>query len=120
MHGRFRIGLPKMHGRFRIGLPKVHGWFRIVPPQVSLNLLPLEFHSQAIRLTIGIMKVKQQKNLFDIEWTILGIIRQLTLKRDHMAVLVCGKSLSKTYERGRDHPSACSVPKYSLNPEGSS
>ena len=64
MHGRFRIGLPKMHGRFRIGLPKVHGRFRIVPPQVSLNLLPLEFHSRGILLTIAIMKEKQQKTYF--------------------------------------------------------
>ena len=67
MHGRFRIGLPKMHGRFRIGLPKVHGRFRIVPPQGSLNLLPLEFHSRGILLTMAIMKEKQQKNLFQIE-----------------------------------------------------
>ena len=66
MHGRFGIGPPKMHGRFRIGLPKMHERFRIVPPQVSLNLLPLEFHSQGILWTISIMKEKQQKNLFEI------------------------------------------------------
>ena len=46
MHGRFRIGLPKMHGRFRIGPPKMHGRFRIGPPQVSLNLLPPQLPSR--------------------------------------------------------------------------
>ena len=56
-----RIGLPKMHGRFRIGLSKVHGQFRNVPPQVSLNLLPLEFHIRGILSTIAIMKEKQHK-----------------------------------------------------------
>ena len=65
-----RIGLPKMHGRFRIGLSKVHGQFRNVPPQVSLNLLPLEFHIRGILSTIAIMKEKQHKNLFQIEWNI--------------------------------------------------
>ena len=61
MHGRGLNGSPKMHERFRIGLPKVHERFRIVPPQVSLNLLPLIFHSKGILLTIAIMKERQQK-----------------------------------------------------------
>ena len=51
----FRIGPPKMHRRFHIG-----------PPQVSLNLLPQEFNSLGILLTIAIMKEKQQNNLFEI------------------------------------------------------
>ena len=69
MHRRFRIGLPKIHRRFRIGPPKMHRRFRIGPPQVSHNLLPQEFHSRGILLTIAIMKEKQQYNLFEIECT---------------------------------------------------
>ena len=79
MHGRLRISLLKMHGRFRIGLPEVHGRFRIDPPKwymvlygptsgFPLNLLPLEFHSRGILLTIAIMHEKQRNNLFEIQW----------------------------------------------------
>ena len=68
MHRWFRIGLQKIHWRFRIGPPKMHWRFRIGPPQVSLNLLPPEFHTPGILLTIAIMIEKQQNNLFEIEW----------------------------------------------------
>ena len=67
MHRRFRIGLPKMHRRFRNGPPKMHRRFCIGLPQVSLNLLPQEFHSRGNLLTIAVMKEKQQNNLFEIE-----------------------------------------------------
>ena len=66
IHRRFCIGPPKNHRRFPIGPPKIHKRFGIGPPQVSLNLLPPEFHRQGILLTIGIMKEKQQKNIFEI------------------------------------------------------
>ena len=75
----FYIGPPKIHSWFRIGLPKIHRWFcigpppnmqrrfLIGPPQVYLNLLPLEFHRRGVLLTIAnIMKEKQQNNLFEI------------------------------------------------------
>ena len=65
---RFRIGPPKMHRRFRIGLL-----------QVSLNLLPQEFHSRGVLLTIAIMKEKQQKNLFEIEWQISRHLLTMTV-----------------------------------------
>ena len=72
MDGRFHIGLPKMHGQFRIGHPEVNGRFRMDPPKwymvlygptsgFPLNLLPLDFHSQRILLTIAIMQGKQQQ-----------------------------------------------------------
>ena len=67
MHVQFRIRLPKKHGRFCIDPPKMHRQFSIGPPQVSLNLLPQEFHSRGTLLTITIMKENQQKNLFEIE-----------------------------------------------------
>ena len=38
------------------------------PTSGSLNLLPLEFYSRGILLTISIMKEEQQNNLFEIEW----------------------------------------------------
>ena len=66
MHREFRIGLHKIHGWFRIGPPKIHRRFRIGPPQVSLNLLPPEFHRRGIMLTIANMTEKQQNNLFEI------------------------------------------------------
>ena len=46
MHRPFRIGLQKILRRFRTGPPNIHRRFRIVPPQVTLNLLPPEFHSR--------------------------------------------------------------------------
>ena len=48
IHIRFSIGLPKMQKLFCIGPPKMHSQFRIGPPQVSLNLIPKEFHSWGI------------------------------------------------------------------------
>ena len=42
----------------------VHRRFRIGPPQVSLNLLPPEFHRRGILLTIANMKEKQLNNIF--------------------------------------------------------
>ena len=55
IHKRIRIGLPKIHRRFRIGPPKMHRQFRIGPLQVSLNLLPPEFHGRGILLTSAII-----------------------------------------------------------------
>ena len=77
MHEQFRIGLPKMHGRNRIGLPEVHWRFCKDPPKwymvlygttsnVPLNILPLDFHSLGILLTIVIMQEKQQNTLFEV------------------------------------------------------
>ena len=49
----------------------MHRRFRIGPPQVSLNLLPPEFHRRGFLLTFAIMKEKQHNNLFEIEWELL-------------------------------------------------
>ena len=68
MHRRFHIVSPKIHGQFLIGPPKMHRRFRIGPPQISLDLLPPEFHIWVILLNIAIMKEMQKKNLFEIEW----------------------------------------------------
>ena len=72
LHRRFRIRLPKMHRHFRIGPPKMHRRFRVGPLQVSLNLFPPELHRRGIMLNTAIMKEK--KNLFEIEWSILGVL----------------------------------------------
>ena len=87
MHGRFRIGLSKIHRRFCIGPPKIYRWFRIGPPQVSLNFLPPEFHERGIMMTIIIMKEKQQKNLFEIEWRICVVVGNLD-RRSHVQLFV--------------------------------
>ena len=59
MHGRIRIGLPKVHGRIRIGLPKVHGRFRIGPPQVSHAICPHLISTVGeLQGTIAIMQEK--------------------------------------------------------------
>ena len=71
MHRRFRIGLPKIHRQLCFGPPKMHRWFFICPLQVSLNLLPPEFHRREFVLSITIMKEKQQNNLFEIECLVI-------------------------------------------------
>ena len=65
-HGRFRIGLPEVHGRFCMDPPK---WYMVLYGPTSgfpLNLLPLDFHSRRILLTIAITQEKQQNTLFEI------------------------------------------------------
>ena len=70
---QFCIGLPKIHRQFCISPPKMHRRFCIGPPQVSLNLLPQEFHRRKILLTITIMKDKPQNNLLKLEYIKISI-----------------------------------------------
>ena len=71
MHGRLRLGLPKMHGQFRIGLPKMCGRFRMDLPKwyIRFRMIPLYLHSWGILLTFAIMQERQQNNTFEIKWT---------------------------------------------------
>ena len=74
----------------------MHGWFFIDPPQVSLNLLPHEFHSHRIMLTINIMKDLQKKNLLKIQccwWT----SAQCTGVRTHSRWSLCTLDAQRPY-----------------------
>ena len=58
-----------MHGRIRIGLPKVHGRFPTGPPQVFHPICPLWISTVGeFRCTIAIMQEKRQNVLLEIKW----------------------------------------------------
>ena len=66
LHGRVRIGLPELHRRFGIDPSKWFIQFRIFPPQDSHFISTVgEFFG-----TMAIMQEKQQKTVFEIEWSI--------------------------------------------------
>ena len=67
---------PALPDYFYSDVHSISNRFRIGPPQVSLNLLPPEFHRQGILLTFAIMKEKQQNNLFEIECMLETIWKQ--------------------------------------------
>ena len=69
MHGRIRIGHPKMNGRIRIGLPKMHGSLLVFLKCMDgyvLAHLRLSTVGEFL-CTIAIMQEKHQNALFEIE-----------------------------------------------------
>ena len=70
---------------------KVEGWTelpragRAAPRDFPLNLLPLDFHSRGILLTIAIMQEKQQQNIFEIEClSLMGLPRLIYFAMIHL------------------------------------
>ena len=121
------ISPPKMHRRFRIGPPKCIDGFVLAHLRFS-SILPQEFYSQWILLTIAIMKEKQHYNLFEIKiksHPLLEYVNKMQAQSEHRLRISAGHQIgqvcltiirlkkiasSKIFQNVSVHNISCSIP----------